>query len=261
MDASPNPIAAAASMIVARRTAAPSPTRASTATVDHGRLSPILEAIRQSGIAALPGFRNDLADYIASLEAVDPDTLGPTEALAFWHNLYHAGALIATAESRASGHDSILRTPRVFDRAYTRVGGESLTLSDVENGKVRRFGDPRIHAALVCGSVSCPTLRFEPFTGQALEAQLDDQMRRFVSLGGVSIDRSNHTVTLNRIFLWYGGDFVRPDRMPSLAPAPKRRLVNTVAWWLSPEDRNHVWTTNPDVEFAPYDWSLACTVA
>ena len=53
--------------------------------------------------------------------------------------------------------------PGAFDAPWAMVGGESLSLNDIEHGKIRRFRDPRIHAALVCGSVSCPTLRYEPF--------------------------------------------------------------------------------------------------
>ena len=90
------------------------------------------------------------------------------ERLAFWLNLYNAGALALAADTLSAGENTVLRIPGAFDAPWAMVGGESLSLNDIEHGKIRRFGDPRIHAALVCGSASCPTLRYEPF-GDNLE--------------------------------------------------------------------------------------------
>ena len=114
--------------------------------------------------------------------------------------------------------DSALRVPGAFNVSWVTVGRESLTLTDIEHGKIRRFGDPRIHAALVCGSVSCPTLRHQPYQGD-IDEQLDDQMRSFLAIGGAVVDRDNGTLRLSRVLLWYGRDLVAPRRMPTLLPA------------------------------------------
>ena len=114
-------------------------------------------------------------------------------------------------------------SPGAFDTPWAMVGGESLSLNDMEHGKIRRFQDPRIHAALVCGSVSCPSLRYEPF-GDNLGEQLDEQIRTFLAGGGAHVDRDSGTLQLSRVFLWYGGDFVRPGRMPTWIPARRRDL-------------------------------------
>jgi hypothetical protein len=57
---------------------------------------------------------------------------------------------------------SVLRMPGAFSAPFVTVAGERLSLDAIEHAKIRRFADPRIHAALVCGSVSCPTLRPPP---------------------------------------------------------------------------------------------------
>ncbi len=211
-------------------------------------------------MAALLQERDRLAGYRASLARVDPDTLTGPEALAYWLNLYNAEALDLAANALAAGAGSVLRVPGAFDAPRVRVAGEELSLNDVEHGKVRRFREPRIHGALVCGSVSCPTLRYEPFAGDRVADQLEDQMRRFVALGGAQADRADGTLRLSRIFLWYGGDFTRPHRMPTMLPARRRSVASAVAEWMDPTEASWVAEAEPRVAFQPYDWALSCAI-
>ena len=147
-----------------------------------------------------------------------------------------------------------------FNGSGVRGGRTSLRLPDLERGKNRRSGDPRIHAALVCGSVSCPTLRHEPYEGD-VDGQRDAQMRSFLAMGGASVDRDNGILRLSRVLLWYGRDLVAPHRMPTFLPARRRSLAVAVAPWLLPGDASWVLATRPKVEFAAYDWALACSIA
>lgn len=246
-------------MLRARRVATPAPN--GSGVVSHRDLQPTLEKLRVSGIGSLPTNRSALQQYRNCLAQQSPDGLNPSEALAFWINLYNAGALDAAAAAYDEEAASVLRIPGAFTKPWVVVEGERLSLDDIEHGKVRRFGDPRIHAALVCGSASCPTLRYEPFSGAGLDAQLDDQMRHLLRSGGASLDRSSNVISLSRIFLWYGRDFTHPHTMPTVAPARKGRLRDTVAWWLDDRDREYVWDAGPAVEFQSYDWALACSIA
>ena len=220
----------------------------------------VLDALRANGVEVLSSQRTVLTSFRNQMEEVDADSLSREGALAFWLNLYNAGALDLAAEALAVGESTVLRVPGAFDTPWAMVGGESLSLNDIEHGKIRRFGDPRIHAALVCGSVSCPTLRYEPFD-DSVASQLDDQMRTFLSSGGAAIDRGAGRLELSRLFLWYGGDFVRPRRMPAWLPARRRDLPRAIARWLPADDAEWVLASSPSVAFAPYDWGLACSVA
>ena len=101
-------------------------------------------------------------------------------------------------------------------------------MNAIEHGKIRRFGNPLIHAALVCGSISCPTLRHEPFTGHNIAAELEEQMRWFLANGGAVV--TGDTLHLSRVFAWYSGDFGRGT--PSWLPARKVRVVEALSPWL-----------------------------
>jgi hypothetical protein len=127
-------------------------------------------------------------------------------------------------------------------------------LDAIEHGKIRRFGDPRIHGALVCGSVSCPTARSQPYTGVGLSQQLDDQMRGFLGGGGAAGD--GEAILLSRVFLWFGADFVRPGRMPTFIPARSRSVLRALQAWV-PEDLKG----DRQVRFQSYDWGLRCAVS
>lgn len=254
----PNPLAVAWSIARARRVRRPRPS--GDRWVRSGNYATVLDALRSSGVAVLPAERSALSGFRNQMEEVDPNTLSSDGALAFWLNLYNAGTLALAANALEAGESTVLRVPGAFDTPWAMVAGESLSLNDIEHGKIRRFRDPRIHAALVCGSASCPTLRYEPFD-DTVASQLDDQMRRFLAAGGASVDRSAGTLRLSRVFLWYGGDFVRPERMPTWLPARRRDLVRAIARWIPADDADWVLASTPDVEFATYDWGLACSIA
>ncbi len=254
---SPNPLRVAWSILRALLVARPRPH--GTGGVDHTGLEPVLEALSQGGTPALAHVEDDLDRYLAEAGTVDPDTLTRSEALAFWLNLYNAGALALAARAFAAGADSVLRLPGGFDTPMYQIAGEHLSLDAIEHGKVRRFGDPRIHAALVCGSVSCPTLRHEPYRGDQLDTQLEDQMRRFLAAGGSELDAATGTVRLSRVFLWYGGDFTRPGRMPTWLPARSDNLLGALLPWMG-RSADWVATEKVSVEYQSYDWGLRCSV-
>jgi hypothetical protein len=220
----------------------------------------VLDDLQRSGVPGLSESRQALAGYRTQMAMVDPDALSEHQALAYWLNVYNAGAIDLAAEAFQRADDSVLRVPGGFEQPWIEVGGETLTLTEIEHGKLRRFIEPRIHGALVCGSASCPTLRYETYRGNDLNAQLDDQMQHFLAGGGAVADRDRNTLALSRVFLWYGGDFVRPQRMPTWRPPRKARLVAHLSPWLEAEQVEWVQRSAPNITFQSYDWSLACEV-
>ena len=253
----PNPIRVARSMTRAlTQVRRPAPAGGGE-TVDHSALAPILRDLSRSGDGGLAEAGPGLDRYLAQLATLRPNELSPPEALAFWINLYNAGALRIAAKASAGSRESVLRVPGAFDRPFVEVDGEKLSLDAIEHAKVRRFRDPRIHAALVCGSVSCPTLRSTPYQGGDLDSQLDEQMRWFLASGGAVA--TAEALMLSRVFLWYGADFVRPRRMPSLLPVRRRSVAAALAPWMPP-DTVAALTPERRIEFQPYDWGLRCAV-
>jgi hypothetical protein len=255
-DQSPNPLAVGWSMLGALRKQRPAPR--GDGVVDHGELAAVLESLQESGAAVLPKHRERIAAYRRYLAGFDPDDLSRDEALAFWMNLYNAGALDIAAQAAAQREATVLRIPGAFSKPWVAVAGEELSLDDVEHGKIRRFRDPRIHGALVCGSASCPTLRYEPYRGVDIDEQLDSQMRAFLAGGGGVYEESSNRLLLSRVFLWYGADFVRPHRMPTWIPASRTAVASVVSEWLDP--KLQAAAQEASIAFQPYDWGLACSI-
>lgn len=223
-------------------------------TVDHSEFAVTLKGLEASDGVDLADHADSLLVYTTKLGDVDPAGLSRHEALAFWINLYNAGALLLAAEAQRKGSETVLRIPGAFSRPYIAITGETLSLDAIEHAKIRRFKDPRIHSALVCGSVSCPTLRSEPYTGTELNGQLDRQMQSFLA-NGASRMRSDGTLELSRVFLWYGSDFVRPGRMPTLMPSARDKIVMALEPWLG-----HPASAVTSIEFQSYDWGLRCSL-
>ena len=233
-------------------------TRALSLTGDrrfnHGEFRSTLTTFEADGLPEVAERESELKTYLASLSTADPDTLTRDEALAYWINVYNAGAISLAVDAFHEGNTSVLRVPGGFSRPVLRVADEVLSLDAIEHGKIRRFRDPWIHGALVCGSLSCPILRAKPYDGHDLNFQLDDQMRSFL-LGGGAVAAADGSIELSRVFEWFEADFVRPRRMPTFGPAPKNSILNAVRPWLADElmDRQRV-------RFQTYDWGLACSV-
>jgi hypothetical protein len=259
MSISPNPMAVAWSVWRSLRTVLP-PRPTGGDAWDHGLLEEPLRRLHIDGPGILPDLADPIKAYLSEAATVAPDRLSRDEALALWINLYNAGALLMAGRALQDGHDSVLRIPGAFRRPLLTIGGEDLSLDDIEHAKLRRLGDPRIHAGIVCGSVSCPTLRHEPYRGGDVDAQLDDQMRRVLVAGALGIDHEAGVVELSRIFLWYGADFVRPHAMPTFLPVRSQRVLTSLLHWVDPDRSEWIRAHRPRVRFQSYDWSLSCRV-
>ncbi len=102
----------------------------------------------------------------------------------------------------------------VFDRRTHNVGGQQITLSDIENKMLRvEFPDARIHFALVCGAVSCPQLMNSAYMPTTLDQQL--QSRTIKTLNDRNFIRLNvltSTVEFSQIFEWYKDDFLKESK-------------------------------------------------
>jgi len=255
----PNPVSVLWSVVRALRTV-PAPRPTGSGELSHSALEAPLRYLAKEGPRVLADLTEVLDAYLGTLIGVDPDTLSRHEALATWINVYNTGALLLAGRAQRDGRTSVLRVPGGFRHPFLKIAGEELSLDDIEHAKLRRFGDPRIHTALVCGSVSCPTLRGEPYSGSTLSKQLDDQTSYFLASGGCVVERDRHRVSLSRVFLWFGGDFVRPHRMPTFLPPRRRSLLEALIPWLPAETAAWVRASNPEIEFQRYDWGLSCTV-
>lgn len=191
----------------------------------------------------------DWKKVVASLASAAPGTTRDGQ-LAFWINAYNVLAIDVVLGGYPL--DSIrdrggFLTP-VWRIDAGRVAGQVRTLHEIEHEILRPMGDPRIHAAIVCASTSCPSLRREPFRSADVDAQLDDAMRRFLAdrRKGMAIDRGAGRVQLSSIFDWFAEDFGGAAKVvAAITPyAPERDQA-----WL----RANATAT---VSYFDYDWKL-----
>jgi len=144
--------------------------------------------------------------------------------------------------------------------AWTVMGRE-MTLDEMEHDVMRaEFDEPRIHMALVCAAVSCPPLRREPYRGERLDRQLEEQSRVFVTApGNTVIDRTQRVLRVSAIFDWFGGDFVSaydagtPDAFDD---ARDRAVAAFVSRYLPEDDRAWLATGEYRILYLAYDWTL-----
>ena len=130
------------------------------------------------------------------------------EKLAFYINVYNILTINLILDNWPV--DSIRDIGNFFQGPWDVVVLENadgqLTLDDIEHKIIRTFGEPRIHFAVNCASLSCPDLRHEAYRAEHLDEQLDDQTKLFLSNAkGLLIDGDR--LRLSKIFDWYGEDF------------------------------------------------------
>jgi hypothetical protein len=187
--------------------------------------------------------RKRLAAYLANLGNARPSEMTPDERKAFYVNAYNALAIETLLENPGRGIRDI---PGAFNRKRHRVGGESLTLDEIED-RLREMRDARIHFAIVCASRSCPPLRPRAYTAAGLDEALDAQGRAFVNDPTRNvIDRSRGRVALSKIFHWDRKEFER-DGGTLLKFVSRYAADRATASYLA--------TYSGELEFLDYDWS------
>jgi hypothetical protein len=131
------------------------------------------------------------------------------EKLAFYINAYNILALKMVLDHWPV--DSIkdagnLLSP-VWKKTAGEIDGQKVSLDAIENEVLRPMGEPRIHFAIVCASVSCPDLRTEPYSADKLNAQLDDQAGLFLNNAKKGLNDDGKAIHVSKIFDWFENDF------------------------------------------------------
>lgn len=241
-------------------------TAASATPLDYEDYGTILRTyVNADGLvnyAALQANPKPLKDFVAKLGAVSPATYGAwseQEKIAFLINAYNAITLESIIDQNPL-KNSIKEIWGVWNLKNHTIVGQSRTLDNIEHQILRKeFNEPRIHAALVCAAISCPPLRQEPYVGEKLNQQLDDQVRKWLSgTQGLKIDRAQNRVLISSIFKWFGEDWQKTysanDKF--VGNNQERSVLNFVSNYVSPEDQKYLAQGNYKLDYLNYDWSL-----
>jgi len=217
--------------------------------------------LRYAGMASE---RAALEAYLATLSAVAPaafEVWSKPQQMAFLINAYNAftvkfvlGRYPGLASIRDLG--SLLQSP--WKQKFAPLLGATITLDAIEHDMLRargRYDDARIHFAVNCASIGCPMLREEAYVPDRLEAQLDQQVQRFLS------DRSRNRwnagarkLEVSKIFDWYGDDF----RQSRQGAGSLEAWFATHADWLADgaAERELIRARQAPIGFLDYDWKL-----
>jgi hypothetical protein len=223
------------------------------------------------GLKANSGYLDAFAALLSQVKPDEYDSWNEKQKITFWINAYNALTLEAIVRnypidsslvrSMLYPKNSIRQIPGVWDQLRFVVAGREMTLNDIEHGTLRaKFNEPRIHVALVCAAMSCPPLRREPYTGEQLDQQLEDQARTFLrSPRGLRIERSEGKVYLSSIFRWFGGDFIKTygtsDKFGGKSDS-ERAVLNFVSHYVNESDRGFLLRGNYKIKYLDYNWSL-----
>ena len=204
----------------------------------------------------------------ALLHTIDPEQMtDDATRIAFWINLYNVLAIhgVLALGIRAS----VMEIPSFFGVVAYRVGDLVLTLDEIENGVLRRNAphpatgsrlfddddprlalcpskvDPRIHAALVCASTSCPPVAF--YEASKLDVQLELATLNYVA-SDVEVDDVNRTVRIPITFRYYQSDFGRIEGV--------RLFLVEHARGAQREALRAAFQAGYALDYHRYDWSL-----
>lgn len=176
------------------------------------------------------------------LSAFHVDSLSSQEEkLAYYINAYNILALKMVVDHFPLGGIKDIGSffNPVWDRPAGKINGKTVSLGDIEHKILRPMGDPRIHLAIVCASVSCPDLRKEPYTAARLNTQLDEQARSFLNNENKGLRVAKKKIQISKIFDWFEKDFKETGGVEAFIRRYRPDLADLSI------DAN-----------IPYDWSL-----
>ncbi len=232
--------------------------------IDGGKAS-------QVRYAELAQDRAQLKAYLAALSKVSEAEFNgwsKPQQMAFLINAYNAFT-IEKILTRYPDIKSIWDFGKLFgnpfkDRFFVLLGSES-TLDRIEHETLRKQGaydEPRVHFAVNCASIGCPMLREEAYVAERLDAQLEEQARRFLS------DRSRNrynaqkgALEVSKIFDWFKEDWQRGYRGLAGAAPPIQSREQYFARYAklladAVGDQQVVADGKAPIGFLEYDWTL-----
>lgn len=211
------------------------------------------------GYAALGPMALD--PYLAELAAVDLRELNEVEKKALLLNAYNALTVDLVASNPGITSIKDLDGGKVWDTRTFTVGGQAMTLNDIEHRQLRPMGDARVHAALNCAARGCPPLLAEAFTPERLQEQLERACQSWVRTNAIQVDRAANTVRLSRVFEWYGADFLRDYGGTRRGDIPgvegtQEAAIHFIAVYIGPAQASWLRAGGYSVAWTEYDWAL-----
>ena len=237
----------------------PANNRVSFEEIDHSEWSKLLgDYVDEEGLVDYRSWHaasEDVArldEYLSLLSAADPGREASRESqLAFWINAYNAvtvkGILREYPTDSIRNHTPVVGY-NIWKHLLLQVGDEQFSLDDIEHKILRPMDEPRIHFAIVCASIGCPSLLDQAYVPESLDEQLTTNAEHFFAQErNFRFDASSNTIYLSEILKWFGEDF-GDDQVSQLA---------AIATFLPNDEARRVANAaDVTVKFIDYDWKL-----
>jgi len=180
---------------------------------DHGPFDAILAKVVRDERIDYVTIRDEHASaleaYRQAMATVDVAALPERARLAYWFNVYNASMIAAVVDRLRADWSPAKDDYAVFKAKTVLAGGKQIALDEVEHEILRKkFKEPRLHVALVCGARSCPPILARAYRAEDLDAVLEANLRRFVNDPSRNrVDHEAKKLQLSRIFDWFKDDF------------------------------------------------------
>lgn len=214
-----------------------------TVAIDHSAFNALLSAhVSNAGLVDYAAIKSKVAtldNYLGYLsQNVPSSSASKNERLAFWINAYNANTIKLIVDNYPVASIMDLYGGKAFDQKWIKMGGETLSLNDIENNKIRaKFNEPRIHFAVNCAAMSCPPILNKAWTAANVQSNLDARATAFIN-NSVYNKISAGSVQISKIFEWYAKDF--PTDIVSYLNKYSKTTINNSA----------------KVGYIEYDWAL-----
>jgi len=179
------------------------------AVPDYTIFDDILAGNVRNGFVDYDGVASDkrFEIFLSQLDSATTDDIATdNQFFAFYINAYNALAIDGILDGYSP--KSAWGRRKFFRKLEFGVLGGSMTLEMIEHERLRPRGDPRIHFAIVCASMSCPRLLNRAYLPETIDVQLHEVARRFVNDPTRNrFDAKRNIAFVSQIFNWFSEDF------------------------------------------------------
>ena len=240
----------------------------------HAPFDKILDTHVRDGYVYYQALHKDRAAldrYVASLDVPKAgiDGWSKAEQEAFWLNGYNALVLRTVidaypikARSAQYPPRSIRQIPGAFETIKHRIGGQSLTLDEIEKNVIAKFGDARLLLALGRGALGSGRLHSEAFQGARLEEQLELAVKECSTrVNCIKIDRAGDTLEVTPLVSWREAPVVQSyaakgaERWGSRSPI-ERAIAAMVYPHLFESEQEYLAANTFKMKYGEFDWRL-----
>ena len=221
------------------------------ANVSHEAWDVLLKKyVNDRGLVAYADWKKNQTDletldrYLKQFAEKAPTPATGDDAAASLINLYNATTIRWILANYPT--ESIMALKDSFTAKRHDVGGDKVSLDDIENNALRPALGYRTHAALVCAARSCPPLQRFAYAGSRLDEQIDIAYRAWLSRSDLNrFMPDTKKIEISNIFNWYKNDFDKAGGVTKI-----------LAQYAPQQYHDFLASGNFETIYLPYNWGL-----